>query len=76
MVELNLWVVYDVDGNYECHTAGADEAMERYADEIGGNALRRCVQVTLTAPEPQAIQLNGTVPGEEVRGAELKIGGA
>lgn len=64
MLELNVWVVYDADGNYECHSAGPEEAMERYSDEIGGHSPTRCVKVALHAPAPVPTVLAGTVPEE------------
>lgn len=73
MLELNVWVVYDADGNYECHVAGPEEAMERYADEIGGHAVTRCVEVSLKAPEPVPTVLAGTVPAESEEGATLTV---
>lgn len=68
MLELNVWIVYDADGNYSCHNAGPDEAMEKYADDIGGNCPRRCVKVKLQAPEPVVRVLTGIVPDENGEG--------
>lgn len=73
MLELNVWVVYDADGNYECHTAGPEEAMERYSDEIGGHAVTRCVKVKLAAPEPIPVELAGTVPAEKADRIALTV---
>ncbi len=68
MVKLEIWVVYDADGNFEVHSEGASEAMEKYSDEIGGDEPRRCVKVVLKAPEPMVAVLTGEVPEEKQEG--------
>lgn len=73
MLELNVWIVYDADGNYECHAAGPDEAADRYDNEIGGGAIRRCVKVVLNASPPVITELRGTVPDEVDTGATLTV---
>lgn len=68
MIELNVWIVYDGEGNYEAHCAGPDEAMERYDEEIGGHEVRRCVKVCLHAPAPVVTEFSGEVPEEAKEG--------
>lgn len=72
MLELNVWLVYDADGNVSCHQDGAAEAMERYEDEVGGHEERRCVKVALQAPAPVIPVLTGEVAAE-AKGGTLTV---
>lgn len=71
MIELELYVVYDTNGDYAVHKDSENDAMEAYANDIGGNELTRCVKIKLQAPAPVMIELTGTVPNQSTKGAAL-----
>jgi hypothetical protein len=70
MLEVQVWVCVDENGDYAVHKDGPHEAGEAYQDDIGGHGPRRTIQVTLMVPVPKQIEMAGTVP-DEATGVEL-----
>lgn len=64
MLDVELWIVVDENGDIGVSKDGPDEAGEAYQDDIGGHGPRRCIKVSLKVPAPKAIELCGTVPEE------------
>jgi hypothetical protein len=71
MLDIELWIVVDENGNIGVSATGPDEAGEAYQDDIGGHGPRRCIKVALKVPAPGVVTLSGTVPAESEAGCEL-----
>lgn len=71
MGEVEVWIVVDESGDFSVAATQA-AAVERFADEIGGDLATRQVKVTLRVPLPRPVELTGEVPAEP-GGAELRV---
>lgn len=71
MVEVEVWACVDGAGDYGIGKTDED-AQQAYEDDIGGNAPRRLVKLTVKVPAPAVIELTGEVPAEAAAG-ELRV---
>ncbi len=71
MCEVEVWIVIDENGDYAV-AATQEAAVERFADEVGGELATRQVKVTLKVPLPKPLEMTGEVPAEP-EGAELRV---
>ncbi len=70
MAELEVWIVVDADGDYAVGT-DEDTAVERFAEDVGGDRPTRRIKVALKVPLPAVLELVGEVSAEP-EGAELR----
>lgn len=72
MVQVEIWVVVDENGDY---TIGQDqeEAANAYAENINGNGAQRQFCLKLNVPEPQPVELEATLPEEPAVQPELSF---
>ena len=67
MPNVHVWVAIDEQGDYAVSGASAEEAMERYGEDIGTpTGPMRVVEVSLGVPLPVPVKVSGTVPAEAV----------
>jgi hypothetical protein len=70
--EVEVWVVVDQDGDYECAPSQSD-AEERFTDNVSEQPEgKRLVKLTVKVPLPTVIELAGEVTADE-SGAGLTV---
>lgn len=72
MAQITISVVIDEDGDYEVGK-DRDEAMERYAENIGGDLPRSIIEMAVDAPTPRTIEVAATLPAKEDGSYSLEI---
>ena len=72
MLEVEVWVVVDANGDYAV-AKDAESANTAFDEDIGrGEACTRMVKITLTVPVPKPVELVGIVP-EEANAGTLTV---
>jgi hypothetical protein len=67
MLELEVWVVVDENGDYVVANSQADAAL-RYAEDVNGDGAQRQFRIVLNVPAPRPVELVADVPAESDAG--------
>jgi hypothetical protein len=76
MVDVEIWVMVDGEGNYVCHPDQAS-LTDEYEKEVGAldaAVPTRVIRIRVKVPKPQTVELSAEVAAEPAAGA-LRVAG-